>query len=129
MDGTDVLIIDDDQAWAGSVAQLLDDAGFVVRSASDGEQALELLATEQPALVILDVHLPCIGGMDVLREFRQRNRHTPVLMMSADDRASIQDRAMSEGATAFLRKPTSVPLLLRAVRRYLADRNASVDAP
>ena len=105
-----------------SVAQLLGDAGLTVRAASDGEQALDLLATEQPALVILDVHLPRINGLELLRQFRQRDRQTPVLMISAEDQASIQDRAMSAGATAFLRKPISVALLMRAVRRYLGDR-------
>jgi len=108
MQRADVAIVDDDQSWVQSVAQLLGDAGLTVRAASDGEQALDLLATEQPALVILDVHLPRINGLELLRQFRQQ--------------ASIQDRAMSAGATAFLRKPISVALLMRAVRRYLGDR-------
>jgi DNA-binding response OmpR family regulator len=125
MERADVLIIDDDQSWVQSVSQLLDDAGLAVRAATDGEQALDLFATEQPALVILDVHLPRINGLELLRQFRQRDRQTPVLMISAEDQASIQDRAMSAGATAFLRKPISVALLMRAVRRYLGDRGVS----
>lgn len=120
-----VLIVDDDRSWVQSVVQLFDEAGFAVRAASDGEQALDLLATEQPALVILDVHLPRINGLELLRQFRQRDRQTPVLMISAEDQASIQDRAMSGGATAFLRKPVSVSVLMRAVRRYLGDRGVS----
>jgi CheY-like chemotaxis protein len=47
-------------------------------------------------------------------------------MLSADDQASTQDRAMTEGATAFVRKPVSVSLLLRAVNHYLGDRKASL---
>jgi DNA-binding response OmpR family regulator len=120
-----VLIVDDDRSWVQSVVPFLDEAGLAVRAASDGEQALDLLATEQPALVILDVHLPRINGLELLRQFRRRDCRTPVLMISAEDHASIQDRAMSEGATAFLRKPVSVPLLMRAVRRYLGDRDIS----
>ncbi|NLY01439.1 MAG: response regulator [Rhodopirellula sp.] len=59
-----------------------------------------------------------------MRHIRGHDRKTPVLMMSAGDRASIQDRAISEGATAFVRKPLSTALLLRAVRSYLADQDA-----
>jgi CheY-like chemotaxis protein len=125
MQRADVLIVDDDQSWVQSVAQLLGDAGLTVRAASDGEQALDLLATEQPALVILDVHLPRVNGLELLRQFRQRDRRTPVVMISAEDQASIQDRAMSGGANAFLRKPISVSLLMRAVRRYLGNRGVS----
>jgi two-component system alkaline phosphatase synthesis response regulator PhoP len=129
MECAPVLIVDDDLSWVKSVAELLDNAGLTVRAASNGEQAMDLLATEQPSLVILDVHLRGASGIELLRQFRQRDHHTPVLMISADDQASIQDRAMTEGATAFLRKPISVALLLRAVRRYLGSRDVSVEGP
>ena len=125
MDRTDVLIIDDDRTWLESISDLLDEAGFSVRSVTDGEQALDFLATEQPALVISDVQMPRIDGLELLRQFRKQDRRTPVLMMSAEDQASIQDRAMSEGANAFLRKPVSVSLLMRAVHRYLGDGGLS----
>jgi DNA-binding response OmpR family regulator len=116
-----VFIVDDDRSWTQSVTQLLDDAGFAVQAASDGEEAIELLATAQPALVLLDVHMPRIDGIQLLRQLRERDCQTPVLMISAEDQASTQDRAMAAGATAFLRKPISVSLLLRAVRRYVAN--------
>jgi CheY-like chemotaxis protein len=121
MERASVLIVDDDRSWVQSVAQLLGDINLAVLTASDGEQALDLLATEQPALVILDFHLPRVNGLELLRHFRQRDRRTPVLMISAEDQASIQDRAMSGGATAFLRKPISASLLTRAIRRYVGD--------
>jgi len=129
MERTDVLLVDDDRSWVQSVSELLDDAGYAVRAATDGEQALELLTNEPAAMVILDVHLPRISGIELLRQFRRHDRHTPVVMMSADDQASIQDRAMTEGATAFVRKPVSAVILLRAVRHYLGDRSASVEGP
>ncbi|MBN1909604.1 MAG: response regulator [Pirellulales bacterium] len=119
---TDVLIIDDDQSWIRSVAHLLEDAGFSVEAAEDGEKALELLMTEHPALVISDVHLPGINGLELLRQFRQHDHQTPVLMVSAEDRVSIQERAMSDGANAFLRKPISASLLMCYVRLHLGDR-------
>ena len=125
MDRTDVLIIDDDRTWLESISDLLDEAGLRVRSVTDGEQALDLLATERPALIISDVQMPRIDGLELLRQFRKRDRQTPVLMVSSEDQASIQDRAMSDGATAFIRKPVSVSLLMRAVSRYLGDDRLS----
>ena len=115
-----ILFIDDDMPWSETAARVLEEAGFEVRLAHDGDQALDLLAQETPALVILDVHLPRLNGLQLLRDFRERNRSTPVLMVSADDQAGIQDRAMADGAWAFLRKPLALPLLVRAVERYVA---------
>ena len=86
---------------------------------NDPEDALDVLEHTHPALVISDVHMPRISGLELVRQFRRRDRHTPVLMMSADDQTSVQDRAMREGANAFLRKPVSSALLLRAVKRFL----------
>lgn len=122
MDRADVVIVDDDRPWTQAVGQVLHEAGFTVQTAGDGEQGLELLVEARPRLVILDVHMPRLDGMQLLRQFRQRDGQTPVVMISAEDQASIQDRAMSEGANAFLRKPISVSLLLRIVHRFLGER-------
>ena len=124
MGRADVIIIDDDQSWLGTVKELLQNAGYRVHAVCDAEQALDLLATRQPAMVISDVHMPRIDGLELVRQFRSHDRSTPVVMISADDQASLQDRAMAAGATAFLRKPISAPLLMRAVRRYVGDAEA-----
>lgn len=112
-----VLIVDDDVSWSETAAGALRDVGFQVLLAHDGDEGAALLERGSLAVVILDVHLPRLSGLELLREFRQRDRLTPVLMVSADDQAAIQDRAMAEGASAFLRKPVSLSLLLRAVQR------------
>jgi len=129
MDRADILIVDDDRSWTESVTRVLREAGFNVRSAHDGEQAIDLLEAGQPAMLILDVHLPGINGIEVLRQFRERDSQTPVLMVSAEDQASTQDRAMTAGACGFLRKPISTSLLLRAVRRYLGANPEPVGGP
>jgi DNA-binding NtrC family response regulator len=116
-----VLIVDDNVPWTETAAGVLQDAGFEVRLAHDGHQGAALLERESPAVVILDAHLPGPSGLQLLREFRQRDRFTPVLMVSGDDQAAIQDRAMAEGASAFLRKPVSLSLLLRAVEQQVKD--------
>jgi DNA-binding response OmpR family regulator len=112
-----VLIVDDDVPWSETAAGALREVGFRVLLAHDGDEGAALLEREPLTVVILDVHLPRVSGLELLREFRQRDRLTPVLMVSADDQAAVQDRAMAEGASAFLRKPVAWSLLLRAVQR------------
>ena len=122
-----VLIVDDDVSWSETAAGVMRDAGFEVRVARNGDQGAALLEREPPSVVILDVHLPGQSGLQLLHEFRQRDRLTPVVMVSGDDQAAIQDRAMAEGASAFLRKPVSLSLLLRTVERQVRG-NANLKA-
>jgi DNA-binding response OmpR family regulator len=114
-----VLIVDDDVPWSETAAGALREAGFEVHLAHNGDEGAALLKRETPAMVILDVHLPRLSGWQLLRDLRQRDRLTPVVMISGDDQAALQDRAMAEGASAFLRKPFSLALLVRAVQRHL----------
>lgn len=115
-----ILFADDDASWSETAAGALRDAGFDVHLAHDGDVAARLLESETPVAVILDVHLPRRSGVQLLRDFRARNRLTPVVMISGDDHAAIQDRALAEGASAFLRKPLAVSLLVRAVQHQVA---------
>jgi two-component system response regulator MprA len=122
MNSPTIAMIDDDRAWTDVAAAVLHDQGFEVQVAHDGVEALDLLATAQPVLVILDVHLPRMSGLRVLHEFRRHDLHSPVLMVSSDDQASLEGQAMSDGACAFLHKPIPLDLLLHAVRRFGAYR-------
>ena len=113
-----ILLIDDDRTWSEAVTDLLRAEGFEVETAGDGRCGLELLERTSPDLVILDVHMPRLGGFEVLRELR-RHRQVPILMVSGVEQADIVAKALAEGATCFLHKPVAAELLLRAVRRLL----------
>ena len=115
-----IFLVDDDVRWSETAAGALREAGFDVRLAHDGDQAAALLDSQTPALVILDVHLPRRSGIQLLQDFRQRNRSIPVVMISGDDQAATQDRALAEGASVFLRKPLALTLLVKAVERHVA---------
>lgn len=114
-----IILIDDDQAWVQDVRLLLTEEGFQVEAASDGAEGLDLLDRCSPSLVILDVHLPKVSGFELLNELRRRSRDLPVLMVSADDQASLMVEALSRGASSFLRKPVSHELLLKALHRFV----------
>jgi DNA-binding response OmpR family regulator len=118
-----IVLVDDDRAWSTGTAALLQEEGFEVQTAADGERGLELILESQPCMVILDAHLPRVGGLEVLGELRRSQMHMPVLMVSGDDRSALINQAMEEGATGFLRKPVPGPLLVHAIRRSL-ERHA-----
>lgn len=122
--GLIVAVIDDNFTWVETVSEVLAEAGFEVQAAGKEEEAVDLLDRLHPVLILLDVHLPWANGLDILREFRARNRTTPVLVVSADERASVREQAMRQGASGFLQKPISAAILLQAVRR-LARRSAA----
>jgi DNA-binding response OmpR family regulator len=114
-----ILLIDDNRAWSEAVAEILNGEGFDVETAEDGQQGLELLDRCTPALVILDAHMPRLGGLAVLRDLRQRGQKVPVIVVSAEDESSLMAQALADGASSFLRKPVTPELLLRAIRRLI----------
>lgn len=112
-----IVLIAADRSWAQATAELLRTEGFEVDIAEDGERGLELVETSRPLMVILDAHVPKVGGLEILREIRQSDAELPVLITSADDRSALINQAMGAGASGFLRKPVAAGLLLKAVRR------------
>lgn len=113
-----IVLIDDDPAWTQAATTLLHDDGFEVRTAANGEEALEVLAETSPQLVILDLGVPFVGGLDVLQELRRREPRVPVIVVTANEASSAMADAMARGATGFLHKPVAPGLLIRAVRRF-----------
>lgn len=115
---TRVLIVDDDVELAGLLRFALEQAGYEVYAAYDGNQALERFESVAPELVVLDVNLPGRDGYAVLAELRRRS-DLPVLMLTV--RASEDDevRGLDLGADDYLRKPFSPRALLARMRALL----------
>jgi CheY-like chemotaxis protein len=111
-----VLVVDDDASIVDVLATLLDEEGFAVVRAYDGEQAWGLVQRSPPDLVITDVSMPNLGGLDLIRRMRSVEpcRRTPVILMSAAYR-----RSAPEGA-AFVPKPFDLERMLSLVERELA---------
>jgi len=100
-----VLIIEDEASLAKSMSEGLVLDGYDVEVATDGEEGLDKLFDENYDIVLLDLNLPKMDGMDVLEEFRKENLDTPVLILSA--RISIEDKiqGLDMGANDYLTKP------------------------
>jgi two-component system alkaline phosphatase synthesis response regulator PhoP len=113
-----MLVVEDDDAIAEVVAYQLRKEGYDVNVASDGVAALQTLRSAPVDLVILDLMLPRLSGIEVLRSFR-RDSETPVIVLSARDRDADQVEALDLGADDYMTKPFSVRQLLARVAAVL----------
>jgi two-component system OmpR family response regulator len=123
-----LLIVEDNADLAGQLAAALTHARFVVDHAPDGEQALFLGETEPYDAVVLDLGLPVIDGLSVLRGWRQTSRDMPVLILTARDSWSEKVAGLNAGADDYLAKPFAMDELvarLHALIRRAAGRARS----
>ncbi|GAA2733284.1 hypothetical protein GCM10009867_10980 [Pedococcus aerophilus] len=120
-DGARVLIADDDPDIRDLVEFKLTQSGYAVEAVGDGLAAWESFQAERPALVILDVMMPGLSGIDVLRKIRDsENGAVPVLLLSAKSRDSDVDTGFAVGADDYVIKPFSPRELLHRVNGMLA---------
>ncbi|MBM4397713.1 MAG: sigma-54-dependent Fis family transcriptional regulator [Deltaproteobacteria bacterium] len=112
-----VLVVDDDRAALESLAQIFDREGFEVRSETGGEAALEALRAEDFGVVLADLRMPGMDGMDLLRAIKALRPDTEVVIMTAFGTIEKAVEAMREGAYDFVTKPLKRPLVVRSVTR------------
>lgn len=114
-----ILIIDDDPAMVQVISDICQERGHQTVAYSSGQKALENLATHAPQLVITDVRMDKIGGLDVLRECREMLPGTPVIMITAYKMLETGIEAMKMGAYDYITKPFKVDELQLSIQRAL----------
>jgi two-component system, OmpR family, alkaline phosphatase synthesis response regulator PhoP len=124
-----ILVVDDEEDIQELLTLNLTREGYDVVTADTGEQALELAQARQPALTVLDLMLPGIGGLDVCKIMKNSNktRHIPVIMLTAKSEESDIVAGLELGADDYITKPFSSKVLVARVRRAL--RKIPGDAP
>ena len=120
-----VLIVDDDRALRHALASILQGAGYSVQQAADGEEALRHLRGEPSDVLLLDVNLPDMSGLDVLKEVRALVASPQVVMMTADDTPETLVRAIEGQACRYLRKPFAPAQIVGVVEEVLAAAPAA----
>ena len=113
-----ILVVDDEQSYRDALAVSLRREGFLVQSAADGLEALERFETYRPALVLLDVMLPRMSGIDVCRELRARSR-VPIIMLTAKDAEIDTVVGLEVGADDYVTKPFRLRELVARIRAAL----------
>jgi two-component system response regulator RegX3 len=113
-----VLVVDDEPAFREGLRQALKQEGFIVHLAADGEEALEVWQTYRPDLVLLDVMLPRMSGIDVCRQIRAAD-DTPVIMVSARNEEIDAVVALEVGADDYVSKPYRARELIARMRTVL----------
>src|SRR5262245_16990731 len=114
--GIRILVVEDEPSIADFIARGLREEGFTVEHAADGESARHALATSSWDVVLLDRMLPRVDGLSLLRRFRDRDRVTPVLLLTARDAVSDRVAGLDAGADDYLCKPFAFEELLARVR-------------
>lgn len=106
-----ILAVDDEKFIRQLLADFLSFQGYAVQTAASGEQALEIIAAMKPQLVIMDIKMPGLNGLDVLRKIKATHKDVGVIMLSAfGDSATIQ-AAHRQGADFYLQKPVNLDRL------------------
>lgn len=118
-----VLIVDDEEGIRESLSGIMEDEGYTVISAASGEDALKIMHEQQPDLMLLDVWLPEMDGLQVLQEIRAAGKEIPVIMISGHGNIEVAVKATKSGAYDFLEKPLSLERVLLSSRRAL-ERSA-----
>src|SRR6202167_5227705 len=124
-----VLVAEDERAARVSLTALLEAAGLRVIPAEDGRTALSLLLQEEPDAALLDIRMPGIDGLEVLRKVREGGSDSALIIMTAHEDSSAAIEAMKLGAFDYVAKPidfdTVLPQLRRAIEHRKLARNAS----
>jgi DNA-binding response OmpR family regulator len=117
--GTRILLVEDDRSIAGFFKPGLEHLGFRVRCAYDGEAGLKEAQEFRPELIVLDIMLPKLDGVGVLRKLRQEGSRVPVIMLTARDTTLDKVHSLDYGADDYVTKPFEMEELLARIRALI----------
>lgn len=122
MDKPNILIVEDEQKLSRVLQLELDYEDYDTKVADNGKQALQLLEDRKWDLVLLDIMLPELSGMEVLRRFRRSDTTTPIILLTARDQVHDKVSGLDLGANDYITKPFQIEELLARVRVHLRNR-------
>ncbi|MGD8268754.1 MAG: response regulator, partial [Desulfobacterales bacterium] len=117
-----ILIVDDEPSILQSLAGLLTDEGFDVRTASNGYEALKTIESESPDLVLLDIWMPGLDGIDTLQEIKKNNPIIQVIIITGHGTIETAVKATKMGAYDLIEKPLSIDKIILAINNALNYR-------
>jgi two-component system response regulator HydG len=123
-----VLIVEDEEAARSALAKLLKSEGLDVEVAEDGEAALIKTEERAPDLIVTDVSMPKMDGLELLAKVREKHKDLPVIVVTSAHDLSVAVRAMRAGAEDFITKPIDFDALIVAIERALEHRDVRLEA-
>jgi CheY-like chemotaxis protein len=115
-----VLVTDDDAGSRAAIAGVLADRGFHTRTAGSGEEAIEIVRYDTIHLVVFDLHMPRMTGLEALQQVRQFNELLPALLVTAEPTRDVIRRAQQAQVYSVLPKPVNARLLVHLLQRALS---------
>ena len=118
-----ILIIEDNEQNMYLSTFILESQSYEVLQARNGHDGIELAVTEKPDLIILDIQLPGIGGIDVARELRKtaETMHIPIIAVTSYAMAGDRERILAAGCNGYIEKPINPETFVAQIRRHLGD--------
>ncbi len=116
MDALNILLVDDEEAFVTTLQERLELRGYSPRVALNGQTALDMIAMDPPDVVILDLRMPGLSGIEVLRRIRQQWPGLPVIMLSGHGSDQDFEACIGLGAALYHKKPLDIDVLLDSIR-------------
>lgn len=116
-----ILLVDDEQEFINALSERLEMRDLKSNTALDGEQALKFVGDQEPDIVILDLNMPGINGMDVLRSVRTSYPHVQVIIQTGRGNDLDEAEARELGVFDYLKKPVDIELLVDRIRAAVKD--------
>src|SRR5688572_5997118 len=122
-----ILVVDDDAGARSALTSLLGSEGYQVDTAPDGQAALDRLVELPPDVIVTDLDMPLMSGMQLLGELRSRGQDVPVIVVTSATEIRSAVEAMRAGATDYITKPVDFDALLLSVDRALQQRDVRIE--
>jgi FixJ family two-component response regulator len=108
-------VVDDEECVRKALSRLFRSAGFQVRTFATGQEFLSAAGVNQPDCLVLDLHLPGMSGLEILKQMAQRGLNVPAVVITGHDEAGVREKAFLSGAAAYLLKPINDQELIASV--------------
>ncbi len=117
-----ILVVEDDEAMRSLLKDLLDEEGFAVESVSNGFDALRKLMDQPFDLIITDIQMPGLTGLDLLPRIKKLQPRAPVIVITAFGSEQVQKRSFEKGATGYLEKPIHIHKLRGLIHEMISPK-------
>ena len=119
-----ILIVDDEEDLASTLAERLELRGFQVTAVTSGAEALDVVSANRFSVLILDVKMPGIGGLELMTRIKQEQPDLPVILFTGHSSLADAQKGIDEGAFAYLQKPIKIDKLVETVKGAIGGSEA-----